>query len=277
MGGVEAPEVSAGPAPRACRNCGTPLEGRFCSACGQEDRPLDLSLRDLVADVWETFTNVEGRALQTLGRLVTAPGFLTLEYFEGRRVRWVSPVRLYLIVSVVYFGLTSLTGWGNLDFDIDVRADSDLATQEELRNLGYENQSDLDAAAMGAVRVWIPRAMFVLVPLFAGLVAVARSEAGRAYPQHLVFSLHVHAALFAVFTLAAVATGLVGGETVDGVVSGISLGFALTYLVLAMRAVYGGSLRRNVLLGGVVGVTYWLLAVAVTIAILLPVVLRPGR
>lgn len=269
--------MSTGPAAHTCRNCGTPLHDKFCAACGQEDRPLNPTLRELAGDLWETFTNVEGRAAQTFVRLFAAPGFLTREYFEGRRVRWMSPVRLYLLVSVVYFGLTSLTGWGTLDFDISVRGDTDLATQEELRNLGFESQDELDAAAMGAVRTWLPRAMFLMVPLFAGLVAVARTEAGRSYPQHLVFSLHVHAALFTVFVLSAVITGLVGGEGFDAMVSGIALGFALTYLVLAMRSVYGGSLRRNLLLGGVIGVTYWLLAIAVTIAILLPVVLRPGR
>ena len=44
-----------------------------------------------------------------------------------------------------------------------------------------------------------------------------------------------------------------------------------------MRAVYGGSLRRNLVLGGVVGMTYWVLTIAVTIAILLPIVVASDR
>jgi len=264
--------VSTEPDPHACRNCGTPLTGRYCSACGQEDRPLDPSLGEVLGEAWEALTNVEGRALQSLARLFTAPGFLTREYMAGRRVRWMPPVRLYLIVSVVYFGLTSLTGWGNLSIDVSVTGDRGADESGELQERGFEREAELDAAAADAVGAWLPRAMFLLVPLLAALVAVARRPVGVTYPHHLVFSLHVHAALFGAFALAAVLTGLVGGEAFDGVVGGISLSYALTYIVLAMRTVYGGSLRRNLVLGGVVGVTYWVLTIAVTIAILLPIV-----
>ena len=268
------PELTDGP--RVCRNCGQPLTGRYCAGCGQEDRPLAPSLRALVGDAWEALTSLEGRAFQSLGRLFFAPGFLTREYIEGRRVRWVSPVRLYIVVSVVYFGLTSLTGWGGVDFDLRVTGDSEVDAQEELQRLGFESQAEVDEAARVAVNTWLPRAMFLLVPIFAGLVGVARREAGRTYPQHLVFSLHVHAAVFGAFALAGTTSGLLGGPTFDSAIESLSLAYAVSYIVLAMRHVYGGSLRRSIVLGLVTGVTYGIVAIAVTIAILMPIALAWG-
>jgi hypothetical protein len=265
-----------GATPEACPNCGQARTGRFCAACGQEVRPLDPSLREILGDAWEAITDLEGRAFQSLGRLLISPGFLTRQYFEGRRVRWVSPIRLYLVVSLVYFGLTSLTGWGGFDFSVRITGDTDVETQAELAQLGYASEEQLDQAAREAVNVWLPRAMFLLVPIFGGLVGILRRSAGRTYPQHLVFSLHVHAAWFGAFALTALLGGLLGGAVLGSIASGLSILYALAYLVLALRDVYGGSIRRNVVEGLVVGTTYWLLAIGVTIAILMPVVLASG-
>jgi hypothetical protein len=262
--------------PRACLNCGTPLAGRYCFLCGQEDRPIAPTLRSLLGDAWEAITNLEGRILQSLGLLFFFPGLLTREYFEGRRARWVSPIRLYLLLSVAYFGLASLTGGGGSDL-VDVTGDSAADTQAELERLGFESEEELDRSAQDAVGTWIPRAMFLLLPLFAGLVAIARRPARRTYPQHLVFALHVHAAWFWGFAMATVGSEIVDNAVVATALDGLSVAYALWYLVVALRAVYGGSMVSNVLSGVVLGATYWMITIGMTIAILLPVVLVAGR
>ncbi|MEQ1856620.1 MAG: DUF3667 domain-containing protein [Longimicrobiales bacterium] len=263
-------------AERACLDCGLVLTGRYCAACGQEDQPLDPSLGMVLRDAWQALTNLEGRAFQSMSRLFSRPGFLTREYLEGRRARWVSPIRLYLVVSVVYFGLVSLTGWSAIDFEFNVGADTEVEVQRELAERGFQNEAELDAAARGAVGVWLPRAVFLLLPLFAALVGVARRDARRTYPQHMVFSLHMHAAVFGVATLVALVTGPTEGTGLDSIVEAVALLYALIYLVMALRTVYGGSLTRNVVLGLVLGVTYGILTIAVTIAILVPTVLAAG-
>jgi hypothetical protein len=256
-----------------CLNCGTPLSGRYCPHCGQEDRPLALTLRDVVGDVWEAITNLEGRILQSLGLLFFFPGFLTREYLEGRRVRWMSPVRLYLVVSVAYFGLVSLTGWGGIDFNIDVTGETAADIQAELDERGFASEEELERTAQEALGTWIPRAMFLLLPFFAGLVSFARRPSRRTYPQHVVFALHVHAAWFWGFALTGTAGGIVGNATVESVLSALALAYALWYLVVALRTVYGGSILANLFSGVVVGATYWMVVIGVTIAVLLPIVL----
>lgn len=98
-----------GPSGEVCANCEAPLTGHYCSECGQLARESARSLGTLFHDAWHVLTHVDGRFWQTLRRLAFSPGFLTNEYFAERRARYIPPFRLYLILSLVFFGLTSLS------------------------------------------------------------------------------------------------------------------------------------------------------------------------
>lgn len=90
-----------------CRNCESPLTGLYCAQCGQRAAPPNPTTRELAAEAWESFTNVDGKIVLTLRDLMRHPGRLTREYLSGRRVRYLPPVRLYLICSVAYFVLAA--------------------------------------------------------------------------------------------------------------------------------------------------------------------------
>src|SRR5688500_19690704 len=85
-----------------CLNCGGELRGPFCAVCGQRVVPPDPTVRELAGDAWNELTGYDGRIMATLRGLMR-PGFLTHEYLSGRRARYLPPVRVYLIVSVIYF------------------------------------------------------------------------------------------------------------------------------------------------------------------------------
>jgi uncharacterized protein DUF3667 len=86
-----------------CLNCGTPLRGPFCAGCGQRDVPPYPSVRELAIDAISEFSGWDGRLSQTLRTLIRRPGVLTREFLEGRRARYISPLRVYLTASLVYF------------------------------------------------------------------------------------------------------------------------------------------------------------------------------
>lgn len=92
----------------ACLNCGATLTGEFCADCGQRDLPPDPTVRELAAEAWEAFASVDGKVLSSLRLLLFRPGVLTTEYLLGRRVRHLTPLRLYLLCSVAYFLVSSL-------------------------------------------------------------------------------------------------------------------------------------------------------------------------
>lgn len=92
-----------------CLNCGTPLIGPHCHACGQRGhvhRTLGAFFHDLLHGV----LHFEGKIWRTLPLLVWHPGRLTREYIDGRRASYVSPIALFLFVIFLFFAAFSALG-----------------------------------------------------------------------------------------------------------------------------------------------------------------------
>ena len=51
----------------------------------------------------EDLTHADSRLWRTLAALLFKPGHLTREFLAGRRARYLPPVRLYLVLSVLFF------------------------------------------------------------------------------------------------------------------------------------------------------------------------------
>lgn len=103
-------EAASAAAPRqVCLNCGTDLHGDHCHACGQPVKGAIRPLSSMLHDVADTIFNIDSRIFHTLLPLYVRPGFLTREYFAGRRVRYVTPFRLYFFLSVIAFFTIQLT------------------------------------------------------------------------------------------------------------------------------------------------------------------------
>ena len=183
--------------PPACLNCAAPLTGRYCAACGQKANDLDPSLRDVAHEVAHEFIHVDTRFVRSVRLLFTQPGVLTREYFQGRRSRYVSPLRLYLIFSVVFFAVSAYVGVPP--------AFTEDAKRGTVVNVGGvkisgdvffkgRSQEEVSERLREAQIHWPARLMFVLVPICGQLVMIAARKSGRNYPQHLWFAFHLHAA-----------------------------------------------------------------------------------
>jgi hypothetical protein len=262
------------PVSGACHNCGTVLHGRFCAQCGQEALPLNPRLRDVVREVAHTLLDYDGRLFQSVRRLFLSPGFLTREHFAGRRVSWLPPLRLYLLFSVAYFAVASLAGLGAR---VEMRVTSDAEAVEDLKKLCYESEAELQAAVDEARARWMPRVMFVLVPVFAGLVQLMTRRMKRAYPQHVFFALHVHAVWFGAAALVA-ALQWAGGPlmprdgALDNTAGALILLYIIVYITVAFRRAYDVTTRRALLNTAVVLILYGIAVAAATVAIIWPTV-----
>src|ERR1043166_8740446 len=86
-----------------CLNCGTEVHGNFCSNCGQEAEDQTVAFRLLLSDVAAEVASFDSKLVRTLKPLVFRPGFLTNEYNSGRRAAYLSPLKMYLVMSVLFF------------------------------------------------------------------------------------------------------------------------------------------------------------------------------
>ncbi len=90
-----------------CTNCGADKQGRFCTACGQNDRNYLRSIFPVMGEVLAETFEADSRLWITLGALFARPGFLSLEFSRNRRARYLSPFRLYLFTSLLFFFVLS--------------------------------------------------------------------------------------------------------------------------------------------------------------------------
>jgi hypothetical protein len=203
---------------RSCKNCDTPLEARYCPQCGQRDINLDRPLHELLRQALRETLDVDGRAAQTLWTLLRRPGLLTSEYLAGRRRRYSPPFRLYLIISLLFFVLTSWVAGQGILLD--------------------EGQT-LEVDAPGQARLfadYVPRLMFILLPVFALFLKVAFRK--RLYFDHLIHALHLHSALFIVLMLMLPLERIAAQSILAMIIQLVLFGYLLTIFIISVRHVH---------------------------------------
>jgi uncharacterized protein DUF3667 len=94
-----------------CENCGAPLTGEFCAKCGQHAIDYRRSIFRVLLDAADSFLNWDTKFLHTINQLLIHPWQLTNDFNAGRRARYVHPLRLYLIASIVFFLVARAVNW----------------------------------------------------------------------------------------------------------------------------------------------------------------------
>ena len=254
-----------------CRNCSAALHGRFCAVCGQKNDIARPTVGHLLSETVESLTHADSRLWRTLWLLLSRPGFLTAEFFAGRRERYLPPVRLYIVLSVVFFLLLTLTATPPVEVRDGVPLDADCA---QLQYRGPLDSLALPMLQEACVRLQqggtrdiadnflrnMPKAMFVLLPLVAALMLVFYWRPRRLYVEHLLYLVHNHSAIFASLTLLNLVALLPGGD--GDLPSTLVVVYLLWYCFRGMRVYYGDSRRLTLAKFCALGVLYLCVAAA---------------
>ena len=270
---------SVATAAASCLNCGAALTGPFCGQCGQKAVPPTPHLHELLHDALEEFLHFDGKTVQTLRTLVTQPGQLTVDMVAGRRARYIAPLRLYLTVSLIYFliaaatpsglkisvttneGVKTTLVAGNALSDADRQAllDAEAKSSPIFRPLVHRVREDPAGLQRDVFAAW-PKALFVLLPVFAFIVAMFHHR--RRFVEHMYFALHIHA--FAFLVMAVNATIALAHLVWLSIPAGIAvLAWIPIYAHLAFRRVYGDSHAVTVVKESGVGILYGVASVPV--------------
>lgn len=249
-----------------CPNCGARLTGPYCTGCGQKVRPINPTMGHFLHELAQEVLNFDGKIFRSVWLLLTRPGFLTQEVLAGRRASYVAPVRLYLVFSIAYFGIATLAPTAG-DFGLDT-ASQDNERAAELQTLAA-HRDQLIAVVSDISEHWIPRAMFVLVPLFAALVMLLSGHRENHYPQHLYFALHTHAAWFFAGVVSAAGKMTLPGPFAVAVTQAGTI-YVVGYFLLAFGRVYRPGVIGTLWRGAVAGSVYLLLVGATMVGLFLP-------
>lgn len=231
-----------------CPNCDTHCTDLYCPHCAQPTRIGIPTVRGFIGDFVDKLFALQGRLPLTLKVLLGHPGGLTADYLDGRRARYLKPLNLYVAVSVLFFLMLGLVpgvrvhlGW-TLEIvtlaapQSSISADTGVAAIDariaRFRALPDERQQRLlrDGMLHNA-----PRAMFLLIPLFAALLAALYRQ--RYYGEHLLFALHFHSFAFLILLPGLVPWPQPAHDVINDL---INLALAI-HLYLALRRVYGSG------------------------------------
>ena len=100
-----------------CRNCETFLgnpPGKYCPGCVQETANHPPTFWEFAHEFITHYVALEGKLWRTLGLLFFKPAELTREFCAGRKQRYISPLRLYITASFIFFLVVKVAGWGNI-------------------------------------------------------------------------------------------------------------------------------------------------------------------
>jgi len=88
-----------------CLNCNFSLrpEDNYCPNCGQENNTNKIPVRHLIFEVFEDFFHFDAKIWNTIKASFSKPGRITLDYLEGKRARYIPPVKFYVFVSFIFF------------------------------------------------------------------------------------------------------------------------------------------------------------------------------
>jgi len=116
----EAEETSV--AGQHCLNCEAPLTGAYCHQCGQKDDDLRRPVWTFFRELMDAIFGADSKILKTIFLLILVPGGLTRAFMMGRRARFLPPLRLYVVLSFVFFITLSLADVLILDINVEPKA-----------------------------------------------------------------------------------------------------------------------------------------------------------
>ena len=197
------------PEKKLCENCNSELADLYCSECGQKNIE-SFTFTELVKDFFDNIFSLDSRLFQTFKFLIIRPGFLTNEYWSGKRITYLPPFRIYLLTSILFFLIPNP--------DYQLRA-------EEFYPL-------------------LQKGMFVLMPCVALILLIIYRKNNLLYFHHFITTLHFHSFIFLMFTIGKL---LYFFNKEIPIVSNIVTITILIYLFFMLKNIYRDSLIKVII------------------------------
>src|ERR1043166_7488532 len=137
----------AGPPQTHCENWGAELQGHWCAQCGQPAIEYRRSFRYVILDLLNEFLNWDSKFFTSIALLILKPWRLTNEFLAGKRVRYVNPLRLYLLASILFFFAVNY-GTKGIHFDpskLDAKDRAELESDLKDADLPPQAREKLEA------------------------------------------------------------------------------------------------------------------------------------
>lgn len=233
--------------PTKCTNCGADSADIYCPRCGErQPGHHDLSVAHFAHDVFHEIAHVDSKLFTTLRDLVAKPGFLTEEYFAGRKSRYIPALRLFLTLFALQFlAFTIYTPAAIYRVRSLEKFTNGAALEKLIQRASLKRHVTPEAFEEQLDERWHHN--YSLLQLFniLGVALVLKLLYYRRYlAEHLVFAAHFLAFSYIVTLVVDWPIYAVAGfhpGLVQKAVSAVTIIIALVYLFIAQRRFYGNA------------------------------------
>jgi hypothetical protein len=121
-----------------CLNCQLKIEPmyNYCPQCGQDNTDNNVGILALLQDLYDDYITFDSRFIKSLKPFIFKPGELTNAFNAGHRIRYIHPVRFYILISLLYFFVfTHVFDFENLPFNNIDKALSDTTNTNQIDSL----------------------------------------------------------------------------------------------------------------------------------------------
>ena len=214
-----------------CKNCDSLLFGQYCANCGQNNEQ-HVSFSDIKKDFLDDAFDYDARIFKTLKYLFTKPGFLTLQYWSGKRVKFLQPIRLYIFASVFYYFINSLIKATQPHFIIANKLASKIidpkyysTIEENILSHGQEIE------------------LLLFTPLTGAVLMILYAVKNKPFLHHMIASVHLSSFIFIFLTIINVFSILF--YRINPLISIFYLIIPI-YCVIMLRCIYNDSLLKSI-------------------------------
>ncbi len=177
-----------------CLNCGASVHGAFCHQCGQRVRDnLDRSLGRLLGEFFSNLFFFDNRFFISMKYLFWFPGRMTLEFLEGKRKKFISPITLFLFINLIYFFVNPLSDYSlslydqanSQPYSVWIKGWVEHKLQykgldERAYSVTYQNASDNVSKSI----------MIINIPMIALFMYLMTFKKRRFYFDSLIYAFH---------------------------------------------------------------------------------------
>jgi hypothetical protein len=254
----------------ACPTCSAMRMRRYCSECGEKRHSHhDLSIRHYLGELLETITHLDFKVLRSTWALLRRPGGLSVDHFAGRRVRYVTPLRLFVLLSVVYFFSNSMFPYNAFTTPLATQLHMNdfyprfAATQVQraMQHQGMDYPT-FEQKYNAKTEILSKTMVFTLIPVFALVFWMLLARKRRHFSEHLIVATHFWSFALLVIgvfipllmalikwlgSLLGVPTEVLSADIVPTTI--LQLSFA-AYMFVMLRRVYGITFWYSGLVAG---------------------------
>jgi hypothetical protein len=189
---------------RPCPDCGVESAGEFCPECGEAMEFRLPHVGHYLQGILGELLAFDTKFMHTIPALLFRPGLLAQEFVAGRRKRYLSPLRLHILIGIALF--LAMGFFANKRAKMQVQDEKEKVVLEQMmsevnkerRNAGEEpyarNLSEFNSTRETLMRLVTEVGPYVLLltatPLFAVCLWFLYRKQKRLYVEHLIFALY---------------------------------------------------------------------------------------